>query len=252
MPSWFTAGFDQLADAVGPAQQRASSFYNNEFITPSTQVNSRYHRAAATTSPAQRRIAQAYCTIRVRTKMRAADVPAGAAVHGRPPTRNSTLCTEIVAVRLRRRGIAGHPKTYRLYPEQGPHDLEVPAYSDRAVASPDPGCVTYLKALGANAVDCLDYRLQAGISLNSACRSRGWWHRSKRAARNSGSVLALPIDKINKILDRRQANDEAAGMGSGTETYLAGSDNSECGPVSALPANPENTGSRLWRSRHVT
>ncbi len=96
----FTAGFDQLADAtISPAQQQQAivNYYNNESITPSNARSMITDITALLPTLSGPKVSSGvlHCTIH-RTKMRCGWTMPATAVHGRPPTRNSTVISEIV------------------------------------------------------------------------------------------------------------------------------------------------------------
>lgn len=223
----FTAGFDQLADAtISPAQQQAIvNYYNNEFITPveRTTGDKLDITALLPTSPAQRYL-QAYYTAPFTSDqdaMRLDDAGDGSAWSAANAQFNSYF-REIVtrfdyddAVLLDTRGNIVY--TLSKDPDLGTNILTGP-YRESNLRD------AYLKALGANAVDFTwitdfkPYQPQLGVPT-------AWLVAPVEAGGKTQGVLALPlpIDKINKIMtaDRQW---QAAGMGSGTETYLAGPD----------------------------
>lgn len=182
----FTAGFDQLADAtISPAQQQAIvNYYNNEFITPveRTTGDKLDITALLPTSPAQRYL-QAYYTAPFTSDqdaMRLDDAGDGSAWSAANAQFNSYF-REIVtrfdyddAVLLDTRGNIVY--TLSKDPDLGTNILTGP-YRESICVTPT------LKRWAPTPSTLPGLPTSSRISLNSACRPRGWWHRSKRAAK---------------------------------------------------------------------
>ncbi|HUH70273.1 MAG TPA: adenylate/guanylate cyclase domain-containing protein [Mycobacterium sp.] len=223
----FTAGFDQLSAAtINPAQQQAIvSYYNNELIKPVQRTTGEKLDITALlpSSPAQNYL-QAYYTAPFTSdndSMRLDDAGEGSAWSAANARFNSYF-REIVtrfdygdAVLLDTGGNIVYSQ--RKGPDLGTNILTGP-YRESNLRD------AYLKALGANAVDftwITDFKpYQPQLDVPTA-----WLVAPVVVGATTEGVIALPlpIAKINRIMtaDKRW---KAAGMGNGTETYLAGPD----------------------------
>ncbi len=153
------------------------------------------HRAAADLRP-RASLGVLHCTVTSdQGAMRLVDAGDGSAWSA--ATRNSTYFRESSpGFRLRRRVLDTRGNIV-LYP-RARTPTSVPT-SDRAA---NPICVTpTLKRWAPTPSTLPGLPTSSRISLNSACRPRGWWHRSRSRRQNSGRFwrCRLPIDKINKI-----------------------------------------------------
>lgn len=223
----FTAGFDQLADAtIDPAQQQAIvNYYNNQLIKPVERTTGEKLDITALlpTSPAQKYL-QAYYTAPFTSdqdSMRFDDAGDGSAWSAANARFNGYF-REIVtrfeyddAVLLDTRGNIVYSLSKD--PDLGTNILTGP-YRESNLRD------AYLKALGANAVDftwITDFKpYQPQLDVPTA-----WLVAPVQADGRTQGVIALPlpIAKINRIMTANQQW-QAAGMGQGTETYLAGPD----------------------------
>ncbi|ORB71365.1 adenylate/guanylate cyclase domain-containing protein [Mycobacterium shinjukuense] len=223
----FTAAFDQLADAtINPAQQQAIvDYYNNQLINPVERATGERLDITALlpTSPAQRYL-QAYYTAPFKSdsdSMRLDDAGDGSAWSAANARFNGYF-REIVtrfdyddAVLLDTRGNIVYSLSKD--PDLGTNILTGP-YRETNLRD------AYLKALGANAVDftwITDFKpYQPQLDVPTA-----WLVAPVQAGARTEGVLALPlpIAKINKIMTANKQW-QAAGMGHGTETFLAGPD----------------------------
>ncbi len=223
----FTAGFDQLADAtINPAQQQAIvDYYNNELIKPVERATGEKLDITALlpTTPAQRYL-QAYYTAPFTSdedSMRLDDAGDGSAWSAANARFNSYF-REIVtrfeyddAVLLDTRGNVVYSVSKD--PDLGTNILTGPYHESNLRDA-------YLKALGANAVDftwITDFKpYQAQLDVPTA-----WLVAPVQAGGKTEGVIALPlpIAKINRIMTADK-HWQAAGMGWGTETFLAGPD----------------------------
>ncbi|WP_373179162.1 adenylate/guanylate cyclase domain-containing protein [Mycobacterium marinum] len=224
----FTAGFDQLADAtISPAQQESLvNYYNDQLIKPVEHLTGTKLdlEALLPTSPAQKYL-QAYYTAPFTSdqdSMRLDDAGDGSAWSAANAEFNGYF-REIVtrfdyddAVLLDTRGNIVYSLSKD--PDLGTNILTGP-YRESNLRD------AYLRALGANAVDftwITDFEpYQPQLDAPTA------WLVSPvlQGGRTEGVLaLPLPIAKINKMMTADK-NWQAAGMGTGTETYLAGPDN---------------------------
>ncbi|VAZ84835.1 Adenylate cyclase [Mycobacterium persicum] len=223
----FTAGFDQLADAtINPAQQQAIvNYYTDQLIKPVERTTGEKLDITALlpTSPAQKYL-QAYYTAPFTSdqdSMRFDDAGDGSAWSAANARFNGYF-REIVtrfdyddAVLLDTRGNIIYSLSKD--PDLGTNILTGP-YRESNLRD------AYLKALGANAVDftwITDFKpYQPQLDVPTA-----WLVAPVEADGRTQGVIALPlpIAKINRIMTANQQW-QAAGMGRGTETYLAGPD----------------------------
>ncbi|MCV7077779.1 cyclase [Mycobacterium szulgai] len=223
----FTAGFDQLSDAkISPTQQQAIvNYYNNELIKPTEAMTGERLDITALlpTTPAQRYL-QAYYTAPFTSdeaSSRFDDAGDGSAWSAANARFNSYF-REIVsrfdyddAVLLDTRGNIVYSLSKD--PDLGTNILTGP-YRESNLRD------AYLKALGANAVDftwITDFQpYQPQLDVPTA-----WLVAPVEAGGKTEGVLALPlpIAKINRIMTADK-HWQSAGMGEGTETYLAGPD----------------------------
>ncbi|WP_204079110.1 adenylate/guanylate cyclase domain-containing protein [Mycobacterium riyadhense] len=223
----FTAGFDQLADAtISPAQQQAIvNYYDNQLIKPVERATGEKLDITALlpTSPAQKYL-QAHYTAPFTSdedSMRLDDAGDGSAWSAANAQFNGYF-REIVtrfdyddAVLLDTRGNIVYSLSKD--PDLGTNILTGP-YRESNLRD------AYLKALGANAVDftwITDFKAyQPQLDVPTA-----WLVAPVEAGGKTEGVLALPlpIAKINRIMTADKQW-QSAGMGAGTETFLAGPD----------------------------
>ncbi|CAM4453738.1 adenylate/guanylate cyclase domain-containing protein [Mycobacterium basiliense] len=223
----FTAGFDQLSDAtISPDQQQAIvNYYNNQLIKPVERVTGEKLDITALlpTSPAQKYL-QAYYTAPFSSDQDserfddAGDGSAWSAANARFNGYFREIVTRFDyddAVLLDTRGNIVYSLSKD--PDLGTNILTGP-YRESNLRD------AYLKALGANAVDftwITDFKpYQPQLDVPTA-----WLVAPVLAGGKTEGVLALPlpIAKINRIMTANKRW-ESAGMGDGTETYLAGPD----------------------------
>ncbi|GAB3027400.1 adenylate/guanylate cyclase domain-containing protein [Mycobacterium bourgelatii] len=223
----FTAGFDKLAEAkINPAQQQAIvNYYENQLIKPVQRLTGEQLdiKALLPTSPAQQYL-QAYYTAPFTSdadSMRQDDAGDGSAWSAANAQFNGYF-REIVtrfqyddAVLLDTRGNIVYSLSKD--PDLGTNILTGP-YRESNLRD------AYLKALSANAVDftwITDFKpYQPQLNVPTA-----WLVAPVTANGKTEGVLALPlpIAKINRIMTANKQW-KAAGMGEGTETFLAGPD----------------------------
>lgn len=223
----FTAGFDKLADAkITPAQQQSIvNYYNTQLIEPVERLTGEKLdiKALLPTAPAQQYL-QAYYTAPFTSdadSMRQDDAGDGSAWSAANAEFNSYF-REIVtrfdyddAVLLDTRGNIVYSVSKD--PDLGTNILTGP-YRESNLRD------AYLKALSANAVDftwITDFKpYQPQLDIPTA-----WLVAPVTANGKTEGVLALPlpIAKINRIMTADKQW-KAAGMGQGTETFLAGPD----------------------------
>ncbi|MCV7121811.1 adenylate/guanylate cyclase domain-containing protein [Mycobacterium lacus] len=223
----FTAGFDQLADAtINPTQQQAIvNYYNNELIKPVERATGEKLdiNALLPTAPAQKYL-QAYYTAPFASdqdSMRLDDAGDGSAWSAANARFNGYF-REIVsrfdyddAVLLDTRGNIVYSLSKD--PDLGTNILTGP-YRESNLRD------AYLKALGANVVDftwITDFKpYQPQLDVPTA-----WLVAPVEVGGRAEGVFALPlpIAKINKIMTANKQW-QTAGVGDGTETFLAGPD----------------------------
>ena len=223
----FTAGFDQLSNAtINPGQQQAIvNYYNNELIKPVERNTGEKLDITALlpSSPAQKYL-QAYYTAPFTSNndpTRLDDAGEGSAWSAANAQFNSYF-REIVTrfdygdgILLDTRGNIVY--SLRKGPDLGTNILTGP-YRESNLHD------AYLKALGANAVDftwITDFKpYQPQLDTPTA-----WLVAPVQAGATTEGVIALPlpIAKINRIMTANK-DWRGAGMGKGTETYLAGPD----------------------------
>lgn len=224
----FSAGFGELANAsISPQQQQAIvSYYNNEVIKPINQVTGTELdlKALLPSSPAQNYL-QAYYTAPFTSEnasMRLNDAGDGSAWSAANASFNNFF--ELIVTRFQYQDAllldtqGNVVYTVRKGPELGTNILTGP-YRQSNLRD------AYLKAMGSNTIDFVwvtDFQFyQPQRDMPTA-----WLVAPVGTAGKPEGVIALPlpITKINNIMtaDRRWT---ATGMGTTTETYLAGPDN---------------------------
>ncbi len=223
----FTAGFDQLADAkISPDQQQAiMNYYNNQLIAPTRRTSGETPdiNALLPTSNAQKYL-QAHYTAPFtsdRDSMQVNDAGDGSAWSAANARYNAyfrdiaTRSEYRDAVLLDTRGNIVY--TVDKGPDLGTNILTKP-YGETNLR------YAYQKALGSNAVDFVwisDFApYQPQLNAPTA-----WLVSPVGVNGQIAGVLALPLptSKINMIMTANKQW-EAAGMGTTTESYLAGSD----------------------------